>query len=219
MATDNPRAVDDLTLSKSKKDPLNRVVFYISALIILIFSLVTFLFNDFANRTINTVLAWVTSTFGWYYLLAATLYMVFVIFIACSRYGEIKLGPKHSKPEFSLLSWSAMLFSAGIGIALLYYGVAEPVDHFLRPPEGEAGTIQAARNAMTYSFLHWGIHGWVLYALLGVTLGYFAFRQDLPLALRSALYPIFGERVHGLVGDFVDGFGILATVISLVTNS
>ncbi|WP_190311714.1 BCCT family transporter, partial [Pseudomonas aeruginosa] len=140
----------DLTLSKSKKDPLNRVVFYISALIILIFSLVTFLFNDFANRTINTVLAWVTSTFGWYYLLAATLYMVFVIFIACSRYGEIKLGPKHSKPEFSLLSWSAMLFSAGIGIALLYYGVAEPVDHFLRPPEGEAGTIQAARNAMTY---------------------------------------------------------------------
>ncbi|MCV9898180.1 UNVERIFIED_CONTAM: high-affinity choline transporter BetT, partial [Cronobacter sakazakii] len=84
------------------------MVFYISALIILIFSLVTFLFNDFANRTINTVLAWVTSTFGWYYLLAATLYMVFVIFIACSRYGEIKLGPKHSKPEFSLLSWSAM---------------------------------------------------------------------------------------------------------------
>uniref|UniRef100_UPI00148EFA24 BCCT family transporter n=1 Tax=Acinetobacter baumannii TaxID=470 RepID=UPI00148EFA24 len=116
MATDNPRAVDDLTLSKSKKDPLNRVVFYISALIILIFSLVTFLFNDFANRTINTVLAWVTSTFGWYYLLAATLYMVFVIFIACSRYGEIKLGPKHSKPEFGYLAWTSMLFSAGIGI-------------------------------------------------------------------------------------------------------
>jgi choline/glycine/proline betaine transport protein len=111
-----------------------------------------------------------------------------------------------------------MLFSAGIGIALLYYGVAEPVDHFLRPPEGEGGTIQAARDAMMYSFLHWGIHGWVLYALLGVTLGYFAFRLDLPLALRSALYPIFGDRIYGLIGDFVDGFGILATVISLVTN-
>ena len=101
---------------------------------------------------------------------------------------------------------------------LLYYGVAEPVDHFLRPPEGEGGTIQAARDAMMYSFLHWGIHGWVLYALLGVTLGYFAFRLDLPLALRSALYPIFGDRIYGLIGDFVDGFGILATVISLVTN-
>ena len=116
MATDNPRAVDDQTLAP--KDRLNGVVFYISALIILIFSLTTILFNDFANRTLNTVLAWVSSTFSWYYLLAATLYMVFVIFIACSRYGNIKLGPKHSKPEFSLLSWSAMLFSAGIGIDL-----------------------------------------------------------------------------------------------------
>mgnify|MGYP003408389407 len=119
MATDNPRAVDDQTLAP--KDRLNGVVFYISALIILIFSITTILFNDFANRTLNTVLAWVSSTFSWYYLLAATLYMVFVIFIACSRYGNIKLGPKHSKPEFSLLSWSAMLFSAGIGIDLMFF--------------------------------------------------------------------------------------------------
>ncbi|MDR0068290.1 BCCT family transporter, partial [Acinetobacter sp. 11520] len=96
------------------------MVFYFSAVLILIFSLVTFLFNDFANRVMNAVLQWVTSTFGWYYLLAATLYMAFVIFIACSRYGSIKLGPKHSKPEFSLLSWSAMLFSAGIGIDLMF---------------------------------------------------------------------------------------------------
>ncbi|MEX3735019.1 BCCT family transporter [Acinetobacter baumannii] len=101
MATDNPRAVDDLTLSKSKKDPLNRVVFYISALIILIFSLVTFLFNDFANRTINTVLAWVTSTFGWYYLLAATLYMVFVIFLPA--HGMVRLNLALNTQSLSLV--------------------------------------------------------------------------------------------------------------------
>ncbi|MDN5643069.1 MAG: BCCT family transporter, partial [Acinetobacter sp.] len=135
MATDNPRAVDDQTLAP--KDRLNGVVFYISALIILIFSITTILFNDFANRTLNTVLAWVSSTFSWYYLLAATLYMVFVIFIACSRYGNIKLGPKHSKPEFSLLSWSAMLFSAGIGIDLMFFSVAEPLSHYMHPPVGE----------------------------------------------------------------------------------
>ncbi len=122
MATDNPRAVDDQ--ETHPKDRLNRVVFYVSALIILIFSLTTILFNDFANHALNAVLGWVSSTFSWYYLLAATLYMVFVIFIACSRYGNIKLGPKHSKPEFSLLSWSAMLFSAGIGIDLVFFSVA-----------------------------------------------------------------------------------------------
>jgi choline/glycine/proline betaine transport protein len=111
MATDNPRAVDDSTLAN--KDHLNRVVFYVSALLILTFALVTIFFNDFANHLLNVVLAWVSDKFSWYYLLAATLYLIFVIFIACSRYGDIKLGPKHSKPEFSLLSWSAMLFAAG----------------------------------------------------------------------------------------------------------
>ena len=145
MATDNPRAVDDQTLAP--KDRLNGVVFYISALIILIFSITTILFNDFANRTLNTVLAWVSSTFSWYYLLAATLYMVFVIFIACSRYGNIKLGPKHSKPEFSLLSWSAMLFSAGIGIDLMFFSVAEPLSPYMHPPVGEGQTLEAARKA------------------------------------------------------------------------
>ena len=101
MVTDNPRAVDDSSIQP--KDQLNRVVFYVSALIILIFSLTTILFNDFSNHLLNVVLAWVSDKFSWYYLLAATLYLIFVVFIACSRYGDIKLGPKHSKPEFSLL--------------------------------------------------------------------------------------------------------------------
>ncbi|MFP0369641.1 choline transporter [Acinetobacter baumannii] len=218
MATDNPRAVDDLTLSKSKKDPLNRVVFYISALIILIFSLVTFLFNDFANRTINTVLAWVTSTFGWYYLLAATLYMVFVIFIACSRYGEIKLGPKHSKPEFSLLSWSAMLFSAGIGIDLMFFSVAEPLSHYMQPPVGVGQTYEAARQSMVWTLFHYGLTGWCMYALIGMALGYFSYRYNLPLTIRSALYPIFGNRINGAIGHSVDTAAVIGTIFGIATT-
>lgn len=129
-------------------DSLNKVVFFLSATLILLFSLVTILFNDQANQLITQILNWVSRTFSWYYLLAATLYLVFVLFIALSRYGDIKLGPKHSKPEFSLLSWSAMLFSAGIGIDLMFFSVAEPLSHYMNPPVGEGQTFEAARQSM-----------------------------------------------------------------------
>lgn len=112
------------------------MVFFISAGLILLFSILTILFNEQANAVIGSALNWVSSTFGWYYLLSATLYIVFVILIVRSRYGDIKLGPKHSKPEFSLLSWSAMLFAAGIGIDLMFFSVAEPVTQYMLPLEG-----------------------------------------------------------------------------------
>ena len=133
------------------RDQLNHVVFFISAGLILLFSILTILFNEQANAVIGSALNWVSSTFGWYYLLAATLYIVFVILIACSRYGDIKLGPKHSKPEFSLLSWSAMLFAAGLGIDLMFFSVAEPVTQYMLPPEGAGQTTEAARQAVVWT--------------------------------------------------------------------
>ncbi|MCH7337808.1 BCCT family transporter [Acinetobacter sp. NIPH 2699] len=202
----------------SERIRLNLFVFWSSAISIGVFGLLFVLFPEQSQFWLTYVQEQVNHLFGWYYMLVIVACLGFVAWLAFSRVGHIPLGKDQDKPEFGYLAWVSMLFSAGIGIALLYYGVAEPVDHFLRPPEGEGGTVQAARDAMMYSFLHWGIHGWVLYALIGVTLGYFAFRLDLPLALRSALYPIFGSRIYGLMGDFVDGFGILATVIALVTN-
>lgn len=204
--------------SESEHVRLNLFVFGSSAVSIGIFGLLFVLFPEKSQFWLTYVQEQANQLFGWYYMLVIVGCIGFIAWLAFSRFGQIPLGKDDDKPEFGYLAWVSMLFSAGIGIALLYYGVAEPVDHFLRPPEGEGGTIQAARDAMMYSFLHWGIHGWVLYALLGVTLGYFAFRLDLPLALRSALYPIFGQKIYGLIGDCVDGFGILATVISLVTN-
>ena len=199
-------------------DSLNKVVFFLSATLILLFSLVTILFNDQANQLITQILNWVSRTFSWYYLLAATLYLVFVVFIALSRYGDIKLGPKHSKPEFSLLSWSAMLFSAGIGIDLMFFSVAEPLSHYMNPPVGEGQTFEAARQSMVWTLFHYGLTGWSMYALVGVALGYFSYRYNLPLTIRSALYPIFGKRINGWIGHSVDTAAVLGTIFGIATT-
>ncbi|AVH14107.1 choline transporter [Acinetobacter indicus] len=199
-------------------DSLNKVVFFLSATLILLFSLVTILFNDQANQLITQILNWVSRTFSWYYLLAATLYLVFVLFIALSRYGDIKLGPKHSKPEFSLLSWSAMLFSAGIGIDLMFFSVAEPLSHYMNPPVGEGQTFEAARQSMVWTLFHYGLTGWSMYALVGVALGYFSYRYNLPLTIRSALYPIFGKRINGWIGHSVDTAAVLGTIFGIATT-
>ena len=199
-------------------DSLNKVVFYFSATLILLFSLVTILFNEQANLVITNILNLVSRTFSWYYLLAATLYLVFVLFIACSRYGTIKLGPKHSKPEFSLLSWSAMLFSAGIGIDLMFFSVAEPLSHYMNPPVGEGQTFEAARKAMVWTLFHYGLTGWAMYALVGVAFGYFSYRYNLPLTIRSALYPIFGKKINGPIGHTVDTAAVLGTIFGIATT-
>ncbi|WPG22967.1 choline transporter [Kosakonia cowanii] len=201
-----------------KKDRINPVVFYTSAGLILTFSLVTILYSDLAAAWIQTTVNWVSSTFGWYYMLAATLYIVFVIYMACSRYGAIKLGPEQSKPEFSLLSWSAMLFAAGIGIDLMFFSVAEPVTQYMQPPEGAGQTMEAARQAMVWTLFHYGLTGWSMYALMGIALGYFSYRYNLPLTIRSALYPIFGKRINGPIGHTVDIAAVIGTIFGIATT-
>ncbi|WP_437216412.1 choline transporter [Pectobacterium sp. LFLA-215] len=202
----------------TQQDRLNPVVFYTSAGLILTFSLMTMLFNKEANTWITRVLNWVSATFGWYYLLAATLYIVFVIFVASSRFGSIKLGPEQSKPEFSLMSWAAMLFAAGIGIDLMFFSVAEPITQYMMPPEGQGQTMEAARQAMVWTLFHYGLTGWSMYALMGIALGYFSYRYNLPLTIRSALYPIFGNRINGPIGHSVDIAAVLGTIFGIATT-
>lgn len=202
----------------SEKDRINPVVFFTSAGLILTFSLVTILYSDLAGAWIQTAVNWVSTTFGWYYMLAATLYIVFVVYMACSRYGAIKLGPEQSKPEFSLLSWSAMLFAAGIGIDLMFFSVAEPVSQYMQPPEGAGQTIEAARQAMVWTLFHYGLTGWSMYALMGIALGYFSYRYNLPLTIRSALYPIFGKRINGPIGHTVDIAAVVGTIFGIATT-
>ncbi|EPL9569736.1 choline transporter [Providencia rettgeri] len=209
------------TLNSSKnqqKDKLNSVVFFTSAGLILAFSFFTILMTETANQWIIATLGWVSKTFGWYYLLAATLYIVFVIFVATSRFGNIKLGPEQSKPEFSMLSWSAMLFAAGIGIDLMFFSVAEPVTQYMLPPTGEGETLEAARQSMVWTLFHYGLTGWSMYALMGIALGYFSYRYNLPLTIRSALYPIFGKRIDGPIGHTVDIAAVLGTIFGIATT-
>ncbi|EPJ5363020.1 TPA: choline BCCT transporter BetT, partial [Pseudomonas aeruginosa] len=185
------------------------------AILILLFAAVVIGFPQRAGEWLLAAQTWASQTVGWYYLLAMTLYLIFVVVTALSGYGKIKLGADHDEPEFSYLSWAGMLFAAGISITLFFFCVSEPLTHFLQPPQGEAGTQEAARQAMELLFLHWGLHGWGVFALVAMALAYFAYRHNLPLALRSALYPLIGKRINGPIGYTVDCFGIIATVFGL----
>ncbi|EOZ4753104.1 choline BCCT transporter BetT [Pseudomonas aeruginosa] len=194
---------------------MNPPVFYGAAILILLFAAVVIGFPQRAGEWLLAAQTWASQTVGWYYLLAMTPYLIFVVVTALSGYGKIKLGADHDEPEFSYLSWAGMLFAAGISITLFFFCVSEPLTHFLQPPQGEAGTQEAARQAMELLFLHWGLHGWGVFALVAMALAYFAYRHNLPLALRSALYPLIGKRINGPIGYTVDCFGIIATVFGL----
>ncbi len=155
---------------------------------------------------------------SWYYVLVAAIILLCVCVLGFSRAGDIKLGLDHSEPDYSNISWFAMLFSAGMGIGLMFFGVAEPVMHFMSPPKGDGATIAAAREAMRLTFFHWGLHAWSIYAIVALILAYFSHRQGLPLTLRSALYPLIGERIHGRWGTAVDVFAILGTTCGIATS-
>lgn len=203
----------------AEKVRLNPVVFFGSTALILLLTAALILFPDAAGSLLGQAQNWLSRSFGWYYMLAIGAYLFFVLYVAFSRYGQLRLGEDHERPDFSYGAWAGMLFSSGIGISLLYFAASEPIDHLYNPPEGEPGSQFAARQALQLTFLHWGVHGWAIYALVGLAVGYFAYRHKQPLALRSALYPLFGERLmRGGVGNAVDCFGIFVTLLGLVTN-
>ena len=193
-------------------------VFYPAAGIIVALVIVTLLAGDRAADLFAGVQAWVAGTMGWVYMLAVAGFLVFCGYLAFSRSGDIKLGPNHSEPDYSFISWFAMLFSAGIGIGLLFFGVAEPVTHFLAPPDADPRTIAAAKEAMQLTFFHWGINGWAIYAIVGLILAYFSFRHNLPLTIRSALYPLIGNRIHGPIGHTVDVLAVVGTLFGVATS-
>lgn len=180
------------------------------------------LFTVAAPKTAETLFAgmqaWVVNTAGWFYILAVALFLLFVIILAMSDYGRIKLGPDHSEPDYTYLSWFAMLFSAGMGIGLMFFSVAEPVMHTMTPPVGDPGSVEAARRAMRITFFHWGVHAWAIYAVVALSLAYFAYRHGLPLTIRSALYPLIGERIYGPIGHAVDIFAVLGTLFGVATS-
>ncbi|MFC4334801.1 choline BCCT transporter BetT [Salininema proteolyticum] len=203
---------------EQSKPTVRPAVFYGSALLILAVSLWAIALPDRAAEVLGSVVGWVSHYFGWYYFLTGTLIVIFVLVLALSKFGKVKLGPDHATPDFSVFAWAAMLFAAGIGIDLMFFSVAEPVTQYLLPPTGEGETTEAARQAIVWTLFHYGLTGWAMYTLMGMTLAYFSFRHQLPLTIRSALYPIFGKRVEGRLGDAVDIAAVLGTVFGVAVS-
>ncbi len=193
-------------------------VFIPAVILILLLVVWTVISPDQAGSVFSGALAYLTRNFGWFYMLSVAVFLVFIVLVALSKWGDIKLGPDHAEPQYGFVSWFAMLFSAGYGIALLFFGVAEPVLHYAVPPEGAGLTVDAAKQAMQITFFHWGFHIWAIYGLVGLVLAYFAFRHGLPLSMRSALYPLIGKRIHGPLGHTVDIVAILGTMFGVATS-
>ena len=200
------------------KAHFNPPVFYAATVVLALLVLYAVIFPEAATGQFQSLQNAIVSYMSWYYVLVVAIILIGVLVIGLSSFGEVRLGPEHAEPDYDFWSWFAMLFSAGMGIGLLFFGVAEPVMHYLEPPTGETGTVAAAREAMVVTFFHWGFHAWAIYAIVAMILGYFSFRHKLPLTLRSALYPMIGERIHGPIGHAVDVFAIVGTVCGVATT-
>lgn len=195
-------------------------VFTISVIVSIILAAWGIFGSESFGNVANTLFAWVTVKAGWLYLLAMLVYVIFAIAIAFSKYGSMRLGPDDSRPEFSTLSWFGMLFGAGMGIGLVFYGVAEPISHFVSPMAGIAPhSPEAANFAMRASFVHWGIHPWAAYSIVGLGLAYFQFRKGKPGLISTLFIPLIGEeRVSGFWGKLIDIFAVIATIAGVSTS-
>lgn len=197
------------------------VVLIGSLAIIVLGVVLTVGFGDQASVAYRATFAFVNETFGWLYVLAVNVFLVALIAIGVSHYGTIRLGGPDAEPEFSTLEWVAMLFSSGMGVGLLFFGVAEPISHLVSgggsffdvPPN----TPAAGRAATTLTMFHWGLHPWGIYGIVGLALGYFSYNRGLPLSFRSIFHPLVGEQIHGWAGRLIDLAAVVATVVGLAT--
>ncbi|MCP1728306.1 choline/glycine/proline betaine transport protein [Natronospira proteinivora] len=197
---------------------VNPVIFFTSAILAVLFVIYTATFTVQASEVFGQVQSYIVENLGWFYVMSVTIFLVFVIYLLFSRFGEITLGKPGDEPQYSRFSWFAMLFSAGMGIGLLFFSVAEPLFHYSSPPSGTEDNVEAAREAMRITFFHWGLHAWAIYIVIGLSLAYFAYRHDLPLTIRSTLYPILGNRIHGGIGNTVEIIAVFGTLFGIATS-
>ncbi|MFZ3579627.1 glycine betaine uptake BCCT transporter [Virgibacillus sp. DJP39] len=193
-------------------------VFWISSIIAILF-IIWGIWEDSNMQSVTSkIQEYIVNQFGWFYLFSATGFLIFALYLVFSKYGNIKLGKPGDKPEYSYITWFAMLFSAGMGIGLVFWGAAEPLSHFHTPPYGEAGSVEAAKAAMQYSFFHWGLHPWAVYATIALALAYFKFRRQSSGVVSAILEPLFGDKMKGGWGTLVDTIVVFATVFGVATS-
>ncbi len=209
---------------------IHNPVFFVSAVVIIAFVIVTLIFREAAGPALGGLRAWLTSTFDWFFVIAGNLFVLFCLLLIVTPFGRVRIGGADAVPDFSYAGWFSMLFAAGMGIGLMFFGVLEPMYHFNNPPLGLAAPVgadgavvaaaaeQAREAAMAASIYHWGLHPWAIYAVVGLSLALAAYNKGLPLSVRSAFYPIFGDRVRGWIGHAIDTLAVFATLFGLATS-
>jgi len=228
MESNGKHSVGAPTLSRTPGDrnlvkmgfDVHPEVFFTSGALIFLFIAITLLFQEQTSTTLANIQTAVSNSMGWFFILAVNIYLGMMVFLAVSKFGRIRLGGQSARPDFPLFAWLAMLFSAGMGIGLMFWSVGEPVFHFLAPPlDGVAAeSAEAAQQAMGITFFHWGLHAWGIYASVGLALAFFAFNWGLPLTIRSVFYPILGDRIYGWAGNAIDILAVWATLFGLAAS-
>jgi len=208
-----------MSSEKSSAPAVQRWVFWPAAVIVTIFVAFAMLLPKATEAAFAAVQSSIVSNFNWYYVLLAAFFVVFCLWMGFSRYGSIKLGKDDDEPEFSLGSWFSLLFAAGMGIGLVFYGVSEPLSHFAQPRPGVTGTDnQLAQQALSQTYLHWGVHAWSIYVVIGLALAYAIHRRGRPVSIRWALEPILGRRVRGGWGHAIDVIALVGTLFGVATS-
>ena len=200
------------------KSTLNKGIFIPSIVFIFIVSITSVIYPQVADRILNLIKDFIFVNLNWVYVWSVTLFVIFLVYLLFSKYGSIRLGDNDSRPEHSFFSWVAMLFSAGMGIGLMYFGVAEPMQHYSSQVFGLEHYVNKAKNAQLYTFFHWGIHAWAIYGVVGLSLSYFAYRFKLPLSLRSCFYPLLKDKTNGKWGNVIDVFALCSTFFGITTT-
>ncbi|MDD7928596.1 BCCT family transporter [Microbacterium sp. NM3R9] len=194
-------------------------VFWPAAVVIVGFSAFAIVFPETAETFFGAIQTSIVDSFNWYYVLIAAFFVGFALFVGFSRFGDIKLGRDDDEPEFSTVSWFSLLFAAGMGIGLVFYGVSEPLSHFVDPRPGVTGTEQQlAQGALTQTYLHWGVHAWAMYVVVGLALAYAIHRRRRPISIRWALEPLLGNRVRGAAGNVIDAVALVGTLFGVATS-
>jgi len=196
----------------------NPPVFLVSVGVMAVFILACTIFTRSTRSFFQWVQVAITHHFSWVFTFATSLILLAMVYLLFSPIGKIRLGRPEDKPEFSNVTWFAMLFSAGMGIGLVFWSIAEPISHYTDPPYGLGHTPEAARQAMRITFFHWGFHAWAVYCLVGLALSFFAFRKGLPLTIRSVFYPVLGDRIYGFWGHAIDTFAVVSTMFGVCTS-
>lgn len=206
-------------LGKNKfKYDIQPWVFFGGATFIALGVILTLIAGEAAEQFFSSIQAWITGYTGWFFIFVMNTALVVSVMLIFSKYSVMRLGGEDSEPEFSMLGWFSMLFSAGMGIGLLFYGVAEPMFHYVANPLSEPGTAESASKAMELTFLHWGFHPWAIYAMVGLGLAFFGFSKKLPLSIRNIFYPLLGDRIYGPIGNLVDILATIATLFGVATS-